>query len=153
MDILYSSFASSASVIRLIVTASIQQYIHWLRLYRTFHFYNNRNLISVNNRRHADGSPEHNFLFLLQLLLLIPLFLLHSHSFTVEQVKAIAGGLDRAGVDFIKLSHGDGIGGSSINYGFSAADDSLSNPAGRVFWNGTQLFVLEEDDGTNKLSG
>ena len=32
-----------------------------------------------------------------------------SHSFTVEQVKAIAGGLDRAGVDFIKLSHGDGI--------------------------------------------
>lgn len=76
-----------------------------------------------------------------------------SHSFTVEQVKAIAGGLDRAGVDFIKLSHGDGIGGSSINYGFSAADDSLSNPAGRVFWNGTQLFVLEKDDGTNKLSG
>ena len=45
-----------------------------------------------------------------------------SHSFTTEQVRAIASGLDKAGVDFIELSHGDGIGGSTINYGFSAVN-------------------------------
>jgi 4-hydroxy 2-oxovalerate aldolase len=42
-----------------------------------------------------------------------------SHSFTVEQAVAIAGGLDKAGIFLIELSHGDGIAGSSINYGFS----------------------------------
>ncbi len=42
-----------------------------------------------------------------------------SHSFTVEQATAIASGLDRVGIDLIELSHGDGIAGSSINYGFS----------------------------------
>ncbi|MDR2313154.1 MAG: 4-hydroxy-2-oxovalerate aldolase, partial [Spirochaetaceae bacterium] len=42
-----------------------------------------------------------------------------SHSFTSEQAAAIAGGLDKAGVDIIEISHGDGISGSCINYGFS----------------------------------
>lgn len=42
-----------------------------------------------------------------------------SHSFTVEQTEAIVGGLDKVGVSIIEVSHGDGIGGSSINYGFS----------------------------------
>ncbi|MDR2073712.1 MAG: 4-hydroxy-2-oxovalerate aldolase [Spirochaetaceae bacterium] len=42
-----------------------------------------------------------------------------SHSFTAEQAAAIAGGLDKAGVDIIEISHGDGISGSCINYGFS----------------------------------
>jgi len=42
-----------------------------------------------------------------------------SHSFTCEQAQAIAGGLDKAGIDMIEISHGDGITGSSINYGFS----------------------------------
>ncbi|MCL2066038.1 MAG: 4-hydroxy-2-oxovalerate aldolase [Treponema sp.] len=42
-----------------------------------------------------------------------------SHSFTREQVAAIAGGLDEAGVDIIEISHGDGISGSSINFGFT----------------------------------
>jgi 4-hydroxy 2-oxovalerate aldolase len=42
-----------------------------------------------------------------------------SHSFTAEQARAVAGGLDKAGVDLVEISHGDGIAGSSINYGFS----------------------------------
>jgi 4-hydroxy 2-oxovalerate aldolase len=42
-----------------------------------------------------------------------------SHSFTAEQAVAIAGGLDKAGIFLIEISHGDGIAGSSINYGFS----------------------------------
>lgn len=45
------------------------------------------------------------------------------HSFTVEQVRAVGGGLDRAGVEFIEVTHGDGLAGSSINYGFSAVPE------------------------------
>lgn len=41
-----------------------------------------------------------------------------SHSFTPEQVSAVALGLDQVGVKLIEVSHGDGISGSSINYGF-----------------------------------
>ena len=46
-----------------------------------------------------------------------------SHSFTREQVRNIAAGLDEAGLDIIEISHGDGIAGSSINYGFSETED------------------------------
>lgn len=48
-----------------------------------------------------------------------------SHSFDEEQVRSIASGLDEVGVDFIELSHGDGIAGSSINYGFSKVDELM----------------------------
>ncbi|MFI6390195.1 4-hydroxy-2-oxovalerate aldolase [Nonomuraea sp. NPDC050540] len=46
-----------------------------------------------------------------------------SHTFTPEQVGAVAGGLDRAGVRVIEVAHGIGIGASSIQYGFAAATD------------------------------
>jgi 4-hydroxy 2-oxovalerate aldolase len=46
-----------------------------------------------------------------------------SHSFTAEQARAVAGGLDKAGIDLIEISHGDGIAGSSINYGFSKVQE------------------------------
>jgi 4-hydroxy 2-oxovalerate aldolase len=41
------------------------------------------------------------------------------HQFTAEQVRDVAGALDEAGVLVIECNHGDGLAGSSINYGFS----------------------------------
>ena len=46
-----------------------------------------------------------------------------SHQFTEEQVRATVHALDGAGVEVIECSHGDGIGGSSFNYGFSRTDE------------------------------
>ncbi|MCL5099024.1 MAG: 4-hydroxy-2-oxovalerate aldolase, partial [Candidatus Omnitrophica bacterium] len=41
------------------------------------------------------------------------------HQFTVEQVRAVVKALDEAGVPMIEVGHGEGLSGSSVQYGFS----------------------------------
>ena len=45
------------------------------------------------------------------------------HQYTVEQVRDIAKGLADANVPYIEVSHGDGLAGSSLQYGLSLVDE------------------------------
>ncbi|MEY8347078.1 4-hydroxy-2-oxovalerate aldolase [Bacillus cereus] len=45
------------------------------------------------------------------------------HQFTEEQVRSVAGALDEAGMHYIEVSHGDGLGGSTLQYGRSLVDE------------------------------
>ncbi|WP_374723920.1 4-hydroxy-2-oxovalerate aldolase [Calidifontibacillus erzurumensis] len=45
------------------------------------------------------------------------------HQFTVEQVATIVKALDEANVPFIEVAHGDGLGGSTLQYGLSLTNE------------------------------
>lgn len=46
-----------------------------------------------------------------------------SHSYSPDQVRAVASRLDESGVFMIEVAHGDGLSGSSYNYGFSKYEE------------------------------
>ena len=45
------------------------------------------------------------------------------HQITLDQMVDVATGLDDAGIPLIEVTHGDGLGGASVNYGFPLHSD------------------------------
>lgn len=71
------------------------------------------------------------------------------HAFTTDEVRAVAGALDAAGVPCIEVSHGDGLGGSSLNYGLSLTDElELIAAAADVIESATLAALLIPGIGT-----
>lgn len=73
------------------------------------------------------------------------------HQITVEQVRRIARGLDEAGVPIIEATHGDGLAGSSIQYGISRVpEDAYIEAAASVIRRGKLAVLLLPGIGTQK---
>jgi len=64
------------------------------------------------------------------------------HQFTEHDVRCVAVGMERAGVPIVEISHGDGLGGSSMNYGFSLVDEFALLAAAAEGVHHTRLAVL-----------
>jgi 4-hydroxy 2-oxovalerate aldolase len=72
-----------------------------------------------------------------------------SHQFTAEQVARVARGLDQAGIEMIEVSHGDGLGGSTMTYGFSKQSElELLDAASSVIERGKLAVLLLPGIGT-----
>ena len=52
------------------------------------------------------------------------------HQFTAQECHDIVEALDASGVPVIEVTHGDGLGGSSFNYGFSKTPRAGADQAG-----------------------
>ena len=65
-----------------------------------------------------------------------------SHQLTPEQMAIVAAKLDEAGVDSIEVGHGDGLGGSSFQYGFSRVPEAAYYQAVARVLTKTRLAVL-----------
>ena len=74
-----------------------------------------------------------------------------SHQFTVDHIRRVARGLDEAGVPVIEVSHGDGLAGSSIQYGFSLEpEERYIEAAAEVIKRAKLAFLLIPGIGTRK---
>jgi len=65
-----------------------------------------------------------------------------AHRFTEQQVRDTVRALDRAGVEVIEVTHGDGLGGSSFTYGFSLVDELKLIAAAREEATQAKIAVL-----------
>ena len=65
-----------------------------------------------------------------------------AHAYTREQIAAVTAGLAGAGVEYIEISHGDGLGGSSINFGRSLLTDEEMLAAAAPKVGASKLTVL-----------
>jgi len=71
------------------------------------------------------------------------------HQFTPEEVQSIVVALDAAGVPVIEVTHGDGLGGSSFNYGFSKTpEQELIKLAAETATNSKIAFLMLPGLGT-----
>ncbi|WP_462409782.1 4-hydroxy-2-oxovalerate aldolase [Neobacillus sp. Marseille-QA0830] len=64
------------------------------------------------------------------------------HQFTIDQVTSVAKALDDANVPYIEVSHGDGLGGSSLQYGFSLTNEMELIEAAASVVNNAKIAVL-----------
>ncbi len=64
------------------------------------------------------------------------------HQFTVDQVTNVAKALDEANVPYIEVSHGDGLGGSSLQYGQSLTNELELIEAAASVVNNAKIAVL-----------
>ncbi len=72
-----------------------------------------------------------------------------AHQFTIEHVTNIAKALDQANVPYIEVSHGDGLGGSSLQYGLSLTNEmELIEAAASVVTNAKIAVLLLPGIGT-----
>jgi len=65
-----------------------------------------------------------------------------SHQFSADDIRRITGALDRARVDTVEVTHGDGLGGSSIQYGPSRLSDREMLQAAHPEMSHSKLAVL-----------
>ena len=74
-----------------------------------------------------------------------------SHQFSPEDMAEVVAALDAAGVDTIEATHGDGIGGSSFQYGFGkATDEDYIKAAASSLTNSKLAVLLLPGIGTGK---
>jgi len=65
-----------------------------------------------------------------------------AHQFSAEYVAQVAAALEAAHVPVLEVSHGDGLGGSSIQYGWAAASDEALVRAAAEAVSETEIAVL-----------